>query len=162
MPVRASRIWKDLVPETRLAAAAAFWRDAEAVEQQTEAAALLARRLNFRMRSVQALPVDRRAKFLAQVPDVSDTLAGRALVAYHFETARPLMSAFLDALAIPHDHGLITDEHAQAPEPARLAAGVEALRASFPQADVDLYLRTLLALDAETWTGLDALLPISH
>jgi hypothetical protein len=159
MLIRPSRLWKDMPADRRVQAAEALWRDDQAMEQQIEATALLARRLNFRVKSVQALPVERRARFLAQVGDVSDALAGRALVAYHFQQARPLMAAFLDALGIAHEDGLITNEEQSAPEAAKLAAAVETVRAAFPADQVDLYLRTLLALDTDTWSGLDALLP---
>ena len=147
--------------EKRTQAAAAFWRDDQGAEQQAEAVALLARRLKFRTKSIQALAIDRRARFLAQVADVSDALASRALVAYHFENARPLMAAFLDALGIAHEDGLITHEEVAAPESAKLAEAVQAVRNAFPPEDVDLYLRTLVALDSDTWTGLDALVPAS-
>lgn len=158
MPVSPSRLWKELPADTRAVAAEALWRDEEALEQRAEATALLARRLKFRTKSVQALPIERRARFLAQVTDVSDALAGRALIAYHFQAARPLMSSFLDALEIPHEQGLITNEEIAPPDPVRLADGVQKLRAEFPPEAVNLYLRTLVALDPDTWTGLDTLL----
>ncbi len=159
MPMPPSRLWKEMPPEKRLAAAAAFWRDEQGMDQRLEAAALLARRLKFRMKSVQALPVERRARFLAQVGDVSDALAGRALVAYHFEAERPLMSAFLDALGIAHEDGLIAADEIPVPDASRLAEAVEKLKAAFPEEAVSLYLRTLVALDTDTWKGLNALLP---
>jgi hypothetical protein len=159
VPVRPSKLWKDLPLETRVAAADAFWREDEAGEQQAEAIVTLARRLNFRTKSVQGLPVERRARHLAQLPDVSDAIAGRALVAYHFARERPLMAAFLDALGIAHENGLITSEEVPPPAPAALAAAVEKTRGAFPREAVDLYLRTLLVLDGDTWSELDHLLP---
>lgn len=147
--------------DKRVAAATAFWRDTESPEiaaQHAEAAGLLARRLNFRIRSLLALPVERRARFLAQVHDVSDAVATRALIAYHFESQRPLMAAFLDALGIAHENGLITTEDVAAPEASTLAAAVQAIRGSFPSDDVGLYLRTLATLDGDTWTHLESLL----
>jgi hypothetical protein len=161
MPFRPSRVWLELPFERRVLAATALWRDEQGLEQQVEATALLARRLNFRARSIQALSIDRRGRYLAQAADVSDGIAGRALVAYHFEHARPLMSSFLDALGIAHEEGLIADEQLPRPDQPRLLQAVETLRASFPADDVDLYLRTLLALDAETWTGLESLVSAS-
>jgi hypothetical protein len=161
VPARPSRLWKELPADTRVAAAEAFWRDEDAEQQQAEAIVVLAKRLNFRTKSLQALPVERRARHLAQLPDVSDTVAGRALVAYHFAHARPLMAAFLDALGIPHDNGLITAEDIQAPPRAALAAAVERTHAAFPKEAVDLYLRTLLVLDGDTWSELDPLLTAS-
>ena len=161
MATRPSKLWKDLPPEKRIAAAEALWRDADGVEQQVEAVVLLARRLNFRAKSVQTLPIEQRARHLARIPDVSDSLAGRALVAYHFDIERPLMAAFLDALGIAHEEGLITEETLPPPDKAQLAKAIENVRAAFPGDAVDLYLQTLVALDADTWRNLDAILPVT-
>jgi hypothetical protein len=147
--------------DKRVTAAAAFWRDTDSPEiaaQHAEAVGMLARRLNFRVRSLQALPIERRARHLAQVSDVSDSVATRALIAYHFEAQRPLMAAFLDALGIAHENGLITAEDVSAPAPDILTTAVQTVRASFPSDDVELYLRTLATLDGDTWTHLDGLL----
>ena len=147
-------------PATRLAAAEAFWRDdAEDVQaQHIEALVQIARRLNFRAKTVQALSIGKRAKYLAQTGDVSDAIATRALIAYHFQSQRPLMAAFLDALGIAHDNGLISEQDLSPPDPARLAAAADSVKASFPPADVALYLRTLSALDSDTWGKLDEVL----
>jgi hypothetical protein len=162
MPERPSRLWKDLPVEKRVRAAEAFWRDETSPEvqvQHMEATLLLAKRLNFRPKSLLSLPVERRARHLAQVHDVSDAVATRALIAYHFAGMRPLMAAFLDALGIGHDDGLITDEQVEPPERERLTAAVEAVKASFGSEDVDLYVKTLAALDSDTWRHLDELPP---
>jgi hypothetical protein len=143
--------------DKRLEAAHAFWRDQESPEiaaQHAEAVASIARRLNFRTRSVQALPIERRARYLAQMPDVSDSIVTRALIAYHFSARRPLMAAFLDAVGIAHDNGLITEEDLAPPPPEAVEAGVQAIRASFPSDDVELYLKTLATLDGDTWAHL--------
>lgn len=150
--------------EKRTQAALAFWHDSESPDiemQHAEALAMLARRLNFRAKSMQSLPVERRAKHLAQVSDLPDTIATRALIAYHFTNQRPLMSAFLTALGIEHDEGLIQAEEVAAPSRDQLAAAVATARSTFDAADVDLYLKTLAALDSETWTNVDELLPVS-
>lgn len=147
--------------DARLQAAEAFWRDTDSPEieaQHAEAIVALAQRLKFRPRSLQSLPVERRARFLAQAHDVSDAVATRALIALHFATRRPLMAAFLDQLGIAHDDGLITEENVAAPSADRLAAAFEAMRSSFPAEEVDLYMRTLVALDGGTWQGLESLL----
>jgi hypothetical protein len=157
-----SKLWKNLPIERRLAAADAFWRDEQGLDQQIEAVVTLAKRLNFRSRSLQALPIERKAKMLAQAPDVSDTVAARALVAYHFANERPLMAAFLDALGITHEDGLIADEQVAAPDRARLEHAIGDVRSKFPAEAVDLYLRTLVAIDGDTWGGIDELLSVSR
>ena len=164
MSVRPSRIWKDLPVSTRVAAADAFWRDEEAEDihvQHIEAIVAIAKRLNFRPKSVQVLPVDRRAKQLAQLSDVSDALATRALISYHFAAQRPLMGAFLDALGIAHENGLITAEGVPPPDQEALARAADKVRETFPADAVTLYMRTLLALDGDTWVNLEPLLPAS-
>jgi len=161
MPEKPSRLWKDLPPETRFDAALAFWRDTESPEiatQHAEALALLARRLNFRAKSIQALSLDRRARHLSHVNELSDLVATRALIAYHFATKRALMAAFLDALGIAHESGLITAEEVSPPSLEALTGARERLKATFGEAEIDLYLKTLVALDADTWVNLDTLL----
>ncbi len=156
---RPSRIWKELPADVRLAAATAFWKpddSNDAAIQQAEAVMAIAKRLNFRPKTAQSLPEERLAKHLAQMSDVSDAVATRALIAYHFETQRPLMSAFLDALGVGHDNGLITDETLAPPDAARIAAATGAVSQQFPGDAVRLYLRTLKALDADTWANLPA------
>jgi hypothetical protein len=147
--------------EKRVRAAEAFWSDSESPEieiQQTEATLALARRLNFRAKSILSLPLARKARHLAQSPDVSDAIATRALVAYHFADQRPLMSAFLDGLGVAHDNGLITAEDVQPPDRDRLRAAVEHVQTTFDREDVKLYLRTLRAVDSVTWAHVDDVL----
>ena len=144
--------------EKRLVAAEAFWRDdqGDIALQHAEAIASIARRLNFRAKSVQALSVDRKARHLSQMSDVSDAVATRALIAYHFTAKRDLMAAFLDALGIKHDDGLINEETVAAPPRDKLVEAIATLRQSFPADDVDLYLRTLSTLDGDTWGEVEA------
>ena len=149
--------------ENRLVAADAFWRDEQndAAMQHMEAVVSIARRLNFRPKSVQALGIEKRAKHLAHLADVSDAVATRALIAYHFAAKRPLMGAFLDALGIAHEDGLIKEESVPPPAKDKLAAAITTVRGAFPAGDVDLYVRTLAALDGETWAEAEAALAAS-
>ena len=158
MSVRPSRLWKDMPADKRLLAAEAFWREeqADAQMQHMDAVVTIARRLNFRPKSVHALPVERKAKHLSQLSDVSEAVATRALISYHFTVKRDLMAAFLDALEIKHDNGLISEESVPAPSRERIAAAITTLKGTFPPEDVDLYLRTLAALDEDTWAEVDA------
>jgi hypothetical protein len=146
---------------TRLQLASAFWADTQSADvevQHAEATALLARRLNFRVKSVRALPADTRARYLAQTPEITDLIAMRALVAYHLAHERPLMGSFLDALGIAHEQGVITAEQVEAPPAERISKAVEAVRASYPADAVDLYLQTLVAVDGDTWREVAPLL----
>jgi hypothetical protein len=165
MPLRPSQLWKQMSPAVRLQAAEAFWNEEKAAEglhaQHVEALYAIAKRLNFRPKSVQSLPVERRAKQLALMPDVSDTIATRALIAHHLTSQRAMMSAFLDALGLAHENGLIADETVKPPAQERLAAAAETLAGAFPREDVSLYLNTLLTQDPDTWSGLEGLPQLS-
>jgi len=150
--------------EKRVTAADAFWREEgdEVQLQHAEAVMAIAQRLKFRAKSVRALPLERRARHLAQIGDVSEAVATRALIAYHFAAKRDLMGAFLDALGIEHEEGLIKAEDVEPPPADRLRTATETLGASFPEEDVELYLRTLAALDGDTWAHMDEVLPPSN
>ena len=100
-----------------------------------------------------SLDDDRKARHLATVPNVPDTLAARALIVYHLAEQRPMMGAFLDALGIAHENGLIQQDDVK-PDRAKLASAAAALAANYPARDVALYLNTLLCQDPETWGGL--------
>ncbi len=154
--MRPSALWKEMSPEKRLVAASAFWTDENGRDQQVEVIVTLARKMNFRAKSVPALPLERRAKLLAGM-DVSDAVASRALIAYHLAAERPMMGAFLDALNIEHDNGLITAEEVPAPDRAKLAEAVQTLKSTFAPEAVRLYLHTLLLLDGDTWADLAGL-----
>lgn len=156
-PVRPSVLWKKMPIDKRVLAAEAFWQDEHGLEQQVEAVVIIARKLKFRPKSVQQQPVERRAKQLAHMADVSETIATRALIAYHLTSERAMMGAFLDALGIAHENGLITAEDMPTPAAATVAAAAATLAGAFPKDAVALYLNTLLTQDPDTWSALDGL-----
>src|SRR3954453_2877546 len=151
---RPSRLWKKLSPERRLAAAELFWSDDQSTEQQIEAVGALATHMKFRPKSVIALPIERKAKYLATLPAISDTVAARALINYHLDRQRPMMGAFLDAIGIAHENGLISEENVAKPKPETVKAAAQELASKFPADDVSLYLATLVSQDPETWDAL--------
>jgi hypothetical protein len=154
---RPSQLWKRLASERKLLAADAFWQDESAAAEQAEAVALIAQRIKFRPRSVQTLPRDKKARHLVNLGAVSELVAARLLVAYHLHHQRPMMAAFLDALGVSHDNGLIADEELRAPSADRLREAAHTIGSSYPAEDVALYLSTLVWQDPETWAGLTEL-----
>jgi hypothetical protein len=136
---RPSRIWKRLPVERREAAAELFWSDEQSAEQQVEACALIATHMKFRAKSVLNLPRERKAKYLVRLPNMSDAVAARALVNYHLERQRPMMGAFLDALGVEHEDGLIKDETIVKPESEKLRAAATDVAGKYPAEDVALY-----------------------
>ena len=115
-----SRLWKRMTVEQRTRAARAFWADPEATDDQVQAALLIAQQKKFRPKTIIGLDVDRKARHLATLGALPDQIAGRALIVYHLAEQRPMMGAFLDALGIAHENGLIKDEGAK-PEPSKVA-----------------------------------------
>lgn len=151
---RPSRLWKQMSAERRMAAAELFWTDDQSTEQQIEAVGALAAHMKFRAKSVVGLPLERKAKYLATLPSVSDTVAARALVNYHLAKQRPMMAAFLDSLGIAHEDGLISEENMTKPDAAALGTAAADLATRFPPEDVTLYFKTLVSQDPDTWSGL--------
>src|SRR5678816_3746262 len=157
---RPSQLWKQLDAEKKQLAADAFWRDEHSANEQAEAIGQIAQRIKFRLKSVIAMPVEKKSHYLLSSPAVSEILAARLLVSYHLAHQRPMMGAFLDALGIAHEEGLINDEDMEAPPAERLAQAAKTLEEKFPADDVALYLSTLWWQDPETWGGLDVLIPV--
>jgi hypothetical protein len=152
--MRPARLWRTLPLDLRIAAATAFWSDEQAALEQAEGVALIARQIKFRPKSVLSLPVEKKAKHLAGMAQVSDLLAARLLVSYHLQHQRPMMGRFLDELGIAHEEGLIADESPSAPDAATLDKAAHALAEAYPKEDVARYFWTLLWQDPETWGGL--------
>ena len=151
---RPSKLWRRLPLERRIDAAGLFWDDEHSADQQMEAVASIASHMKFRPRSVVSLAPDKRAKYLAQLPTISDAIAARALVNYHLERQRPMMGAFLDLLGIPHENGLISEDNVAKPDAEKVREAATELATKFAPDDVSLYLSTLVSQDPETWEGL--------
>jgi hypothetical protein len=148
-----SRLWKTMTLEQRQRAARAFWEDEDAVNDQVQAAMLIAQQKKFRPKTVISLDTDRKARHLASLGLLPDAIAARALIVYHLAEQRPMMGAFLDALGIAHEDGLIKEDNV-APDSSKMAPAAAQLAETFPAEDVRLYLNTLLCQDPETWGAL--------
>jgi hypothetical protein len=154
VPAGPGKLWKRIPPGRRTQAVEAFWNDEEAVEQQAEALLAIASHLRFRPKTVRTLPLEKRVRYLASLPTVSDAVAGRVLVSYHLAHQRPMLAAFLDTLGIAHDNGVLNAEEVKPPELGQLKEAAAKLEAQYPKEDVELYFLTLLVQDPETWGGL--------
>jgi hypothetical protein len=60
---RPSQLWKQLNAEKKRQAADAFWQDENAANEQAEAVNLIAQRIKFRLKSVIAMPVDKKTQY---------------------------------------------------------------------------------------------------
>ena len=150
-----ARLWKRMTSEQKLKAAHAFWADEEAADDQVQAALLIAQTKKFRTKTVLSLDDERKAKHLASLPTLPETVAARALVVYHLGEQRPMMGAFLDALGVAHENGVIQEDDVK-PDEAKLGPASDEIAKNYPAADVWLYLNTLLCQDPGTWGGLQS------
>ena len=130
---RPSKLWKRLPAERRIAAAELFWSDEQSAEQQIEAIAAIAAHMKFRTKTLFGLSAEKKSKYLSTLPNISDSIAARALVNYHLERQRPMMGAFLDSLGITHENGLINDENVVKPDAEKLKAAATELAGRVPR-----------------------------
>jgi hypothetical protein len=153
----ATRLWKHLPSEERLAAATAFFAEPPPELAGTAIGALVKAR-HLRPQAARALAPDAQARILATVLDPGEPLAQGLLVALHLAHRRPLLRAFLDALSLPHEDGVLKDEGDEvlAPVPAEKGRAAVAALASFPAGEVRTYLNTLWLQDPERWAALPA------
>jgi len=150
----ASRLWKSLPREERLAAAAAFFHE-PSPELYGSALSALAKSRHMRPQAARALAPDAQARMLATVLDPGESLAQGLLVALHFAERRSLLAAFLDGLGLPHEDGVLTEEAEASAPPTeeRIRAAVAAL-SSYPPDQVKTYLNTLWLQDPDRWRAL--------
>jgi hypothetical protein len=148
-----SKLWKRMTADQRLKVARAFWLDEEATDDQIQAVLVIAQQKKFRPKFVLSLDSDRKAKHLSGLFSLPDPIAARALVIYHLADQREMMGAFLDALGIAHENGLIQDDGVK-PDPEKMQGAVAALKEKYPADDVTLYMQTLVCQDPETWGAL--------
>ncbi len=152
-----ARLWTALDESVRRLAVGAMYDDDPDLRREADQA--LADALRFRPAGVRKLPVDKRVDYFVRRVRPDNSLASTLLTTLHLAHRRPLLGAFLDALEVPNDDGLIPPGHEPEPfEGDRLAPAVDGLRGRFEAPDVDLYLATLLALDPDVWGGLKPLL----
>src|SRR5258708_38607977 len=133
-----ARLWKQMTLDQRTRAALAFWSDEEATDDQVQAAFLIAQQKKFRPKTVIGLDVDRKARHFATLGALPDPLAARALILYHLADQRPMMGAFLDALGITHENGLIQEDEVK-PDAAKIAPAAAQIAKQFPAEDVRIY-----------------------
>jgi hypothetical protein len=151
----ATRLWKRLGREDRVAAARHFFAQPPP-ELLGSAVSALVKARHLRPQVARALPAEEQARALASVGDLGESLAAGLVVALHLGERRELLKVFLDAVGLPHEEGLLTEDDdgaALAEAPAR--TGVAALLRAFPREQVELYLNALWLQDPERWAVLE-------
>jgi hypothetical protein len=150
------RIWKRLSPADRLAAATALWAQPPH-EAQGAALGVIVNARRMRPQAARALKPEEQARILASVLDPGEAVSSALLVALHMAARRPLLVAFLDAVGLPHEDGVLTEEADALPPlgEEKTREGVLALKASFPVDQVLTYVNVLWLQDPERWQALE-------
>ena len=146
-----TRLWKRLTPADRMAAALHFWKEPP---QMAAASALgvLVKTRHLRPQAARALAPEQQARILSSVLDPGETVAGFLLVALHLGERRALLKAFLDALKLPHDDGILKEEADKIEiTDASIETAVKDLSGQFPREQLEVYLNTLYLQDPERW-----------
>jgi len=154
--VTPSRLWKLMTTEQRRRATAALFAHEEAKSDQLQATQLVAKQMRLRPKTAMSLATDRKVSYMAAVPDVPEDLAAKLLIVYHLAEQQALMGAFLDALGIAHEDGMIKED-AASPEASKLPAAAATIAKTYPAHDVALYLNTLVSQDPDAWGPLETL-----
>ena len=155
-----AKIWMSLPPPVRsLAARSFFEHDPDDAASRMQAEAAIARAVKARDVFVRRLPEEKKIAYLASAVRPDEILASSLLLALHLGHRRPMLAAFLDSLGIAHDNGLIAEEvDLTPPDSARLSAAAASLYEKFPEEEVTLYLKVLMAMDDDMWGGLEGVL----
>jgi hypothetical protein len=150
----ATHVWKALPHEERLRAAGAFFRD-PSPDLVGSALGAIVKARRMRPQAARTLTPEAQARIIATVLDPGESLAQGLLVLLHLAERRPLLAAFLDALALPHEDGLLTEE-AESAAPPSVEDATRAVKAlsSHPGDQVETYLNTLWLQDREHWSAL--------
>jgi hypothetical protein len=152
----ATRVWKRLSPVERKTAAEAFFTE-PAQEVVGAALGAIVKARHLRPQAARSLPPEEQARILSGVLDPGEALASTLLVALHLKARRPLLVAFLDAVGLPHEDGILKEE-ADAAGPLdedKVRTAARSLQAAFPVEEVRVYLNTLFLQDPDRWRVLE-------
>ena len=150
-----SRVWSELDQETKTLAAQSLYAPGAGAGSREEANQAIASALRYRVQAVRKLPVDKRVQYLVRAVRPDDSLASSLLTRLHLGHRAEMLGAFLEALQVPQQNGVIDENFELEPfDTEKLAAAARGLRERFPADEVEIYLATLVAMDPEIWKGL--------
>jgi len=104
-----NRLWKTLSPDEKSLAAAELVKDPTPLIRAS-VIAVVAEARKMRPIAARKLAPEVQARIVATVRDPGEILASSLLVALHLGPRKPMLVAFLDALGLPHEDGVLKDE----------------------------------------------------
>ena len=152
-----NRLWKTLSPDEKNLAAAEMVKDPTPLIRASVVAVVADAR---KMRPIAArkLPPEVQAKIVATVRDPGEVLASSLLVALHLGPRKPMLIAFLDALGLAHEDGVLKDDSSTPISLEALKKACAALASESPSA-VRIYLNTLWLQDPDRWANAKDVFP---
>lgn len=116
---------------------------------------------SFRPQALLKLSNHQLADAAATRKDIPEGDIENCLIALHLQSRSAILSAFLDALSIPHSNGIIAEGYAiaLAEHDAELRGAILGLFQTFPRKHVLTYLLCLTLLDKKAWHPLLSVLP---
>jgi tetratricopeptide (TPR) repeat protein len=152
------RIWLALEPAARQAAVLAALGDEDSLVESW-ARHEVARARRFRPRTVAHWDAHRLAEAAGFLVPEDPTILGELVRRVHVDGRAAMLAAYLDALGIPHQQGVIADGVSPAADSEAAEEGAAALLRSFPADHVLLYLLTLRVLNPLLVLEIDDWLP---
>jgi tetratricopeptide (TPR) repeat protein len=149
------RLWKALTIEAREAAAMAFLGSGSAGAARKVAITIVASERHFRPQTVATWPNEKIAAAIAKVDLRDPDWAWSAIVEHHVTNRLEMLSAFLEAVNIPHALGRIkVDLPAKPLAPGLVLGAADALLEKYPAEDVVVYLLALRLMDGTAFAHL--------
>ncbi len=144
-----NRLWKTLSPDEKSLAAAELVKDPTPLIRAS-VIAVVAEARKMRPIAARKLAPEVQARIVATVRDPGEILASSLLVALHLGPRKPMLVAFLDALGLPHEDGVLKDESTEPVPLDALQKACDAL-SSEPASAIRIYLNTLWLQDSDRW-----------
>lgn len=152
-------LWRALTPAEREGALQSLADDKESRPHLIRLASSLPRFRAFRPQAVAKL-TDRELVAAIAGSTMAPDMIQTSLIGMHLPARAGMLGAFMDALGIPHEGGLIKDgETVRLPAADKIEAAIARLVKEYPPREVTIYLLSLVAMDPETWKPLAAVLP---
>lgn len=153
-------LWSALEPAEREAALQSLVDDKESRPHLVQYVSTLPRFKAFRPQAIKKLTDRELISAIASSTSLTPDMIRSALISLHLPGRAAMLGAFLEALGIPHENGLITEgATVTLPKGDKLQAAITKLTSEFPPREVTVYLLALIAMDPETWKGLASVVP---
>jgi hypothetical protein len=152
-------LWRALTPAEREEGLQSLVEDKESRPHLLQFVSSLPRFRAFRPQAIKKLTDKELVSAIAASTQLSQDMIRSALISFHLPARAAMLAAFMDALKIPHEDGLIREGvTVTLPGSGGLEAAIAKLMKEYPPRDVTIYLLSLLAMDPETWGALAGVL----